>query len=254
MSLGMAFRMRLAAVVFALGACVAPFASASAAETVDDLVAKHVAARGGLQALRAISSLSSTGKMLIPGFNVEVGYKEIVIRPGSARVDVSIQGLTAVQAYDGTTAWQIQPFQGRKDPEKMTADDAKQLQDMADFEDALVDYKAKGNTVEYLGTQDVDGAPAYVLRAKLRDGDVQTYYLDPDAMLAVRVESLKVVRGAEVQTVSDLGDYEKVAGVYFPFEISTGQRGSSQRTLITLDKVVANGNVPASLFSFPAGR
>jgi len=237
----------------ALALCVLAPASAYA-QSVDDLVAKHVAARGGLAALRAISSVTGSGRMRIPGFDAVIAYKQYAARPDSARIEVSIQGLTAVQAFDGTTGWQIQPFQGRKDPEKIGADDAKSIEEAADFEDALVDYQAKGNVVEYLGTEDVDGAPAYALRAKLKNGDEQIYYLDPDAMLTVRIVTKQFVRGAESQNVTDLGDYEKVAGVWFPFEISSGPKGSSARTLITLDSVVANGAVPTSLFAFPQGR
>lgn len=247
----MSFRPFLAP--FALALCVlAP--GAANAQSVDDLVAKHLAARGGLAAIRAISSVTATGRMRVPGFDAVLGYKEYLTRPSNARIEVSIQGLTAVQAYDGATGWQIQPFQGRKDPEKVGADDAKSFEEEADFEGALIDYKAKGIAVDYLGTEDVDGAPAYALRAKLKNGDEQIYYLDPDAMLTIRIVTKQFVRGSEQQNVRDYGDYEKVAGVWFPFEISTGPKGSSARTLITLNSIVANAAVPASLFAFPQGH
>jgi hypothetical protein len=249
-----ALSMRVVTSVFALGLLLTLAPLSARAESVDDLVAKHVAARGGLVALRAISTVTAAGRMRIPGFDAIVGYREYLERPSSARVDVTIQGLTAVQAYDGTTGWQIQPFGGRKDPEKLTGDEVKALEERADFEDALIDYKAKGNTVEFLGTDDVDGAPAYALRAKFKNGDESIYYLDPDAMLVIRVVSKQFLRGAEVQNVSDFGDYEKVAGVWFPFEISTGPKGSSARTLITFDSIVANAPVPATLFAFPLGH
>jgi len=224
------------------------------AQSVDDVVAKHLAARGGLPALRAISNVTMTGRMRVPGLDAVLAYKQYLARPDSARIEVSLQGLTAVQAFDGSTGWQIQPFQGRKDPEKVGADDAKSLEESADFEGALIDYKAKGNVVDYLGSEDVDGAPAYALRARLKNGDEQIYYLDPDALLVIRVVTKQFVRGAESQNVSDFGDYEKVAGVWFPFEISSGPKGSTARTLITFDSVVVNGAVPASLFAFPQGH
>jgi outer membrane lipoprotein-sorting protein len=246
--------MRLRRVSLAAGVLLLCAPLAASAQSVDDLVSKHVAARGGLAAMHAIAILTGTGKMRVPGFDAVLGYRQILARPDSARLEVTLQGLTAVQAYDGTTAWQIQPFQGRKDPEKVGADDAKALQEAADFDDALVDYKVKGNVVDFLGTEDVDGAPAYALRAKLKNGDEQIYYLDPDAMLTVRVVTKQFVRGAQTQNVSDYGDYEKVAGVWFPFEVSSGPKGSSARTLITFDSIVANGPAPASLFVFPQGH
>ncbi len=221
------------------------------AATVDDLIAKHVAARGGLEALRAIASVTETGTLRRPDFDAKLGFRLYAARPGSIRVETSLQGLTAVRAFDGISGWQVQPFSGRLEPQRLTADDVKTLQDSADFEDPLVDYRAKGNVVAYVGTDEVDGAPAYVLRAQLKNGDEQTYYLDPDAMLAIRVLTKQRLRGSEIQTVADYGDYEKVAGVWFPFEVSTGQKGSSERTLITLDRIVANAATPPSLFAFP---
>jgi outer membrane lipoprotein-sorting protein len=233
--------------------CFVPSMSA-AAENVDDLVARHVAARGGLEALRAIANLTATGTIREPGSDAVLAYKLYLARPGSVRIEESQQGLTAVSAFDGTTAWRIEPFEGRKDPERVGDDTAKALAEDADFEDALVDYKAKGNVVDYLGSEDVDGAPAFALRATLKNGDEQIYYLDPDAMLTIRLETKRFVRGAESQSVTDYGDYEKVAGVWFPFELSRGRKASSERSLITLNSVVANGAVPASLFAFPQGR
>jgi hypothetical protein len=246
-------RLRASRIASALALCFfAPLAAS--AQSVDDLVAKHVAARGGLTALRAINTVTATGRMRVPGLDAVLAYKQYSARPDNARIEVTLQGLTAVQAFDGATGWQIQPFQGRKDPEKIGADDAKSIEESADFEDALVDYKAKGNAVDFIGTEDVDGAPALVLRAKLKNGDEQLYYLDPDAMLTIRIVTKQFVRGAESQSVTDLGDYEKVAGVWFPFELSSGPKGSSARTLITFDSVVVNGPVAASLFAFPQGK
>ena len=95
------------------------------------------------------------------------------------RIDATLQGLTLVQSYDGSTGWQIQPFQGRKDPEDVSVDDAKSLTEEADFETPLIDAAAKSATIENLGVTDIDNAPAYVLRVKLKNGDDETWYIDP---------------------------------------------------------------------------
>src|SRR5215470_5471031 len=93
--------------------------------TVDELVAKHVEARGGAAQLRSVQSVRLTGKLVFTGqFGVELRVMELIKRPGQIRQEVSIQGLTAVQAWDGKDGWQISPFQGRKDPERMSLDDA----------------------------------------------------------------------------------------------------------------------------------
>ena len=225
----------------------------TSAPSADDLIARHIAARGGIEALHAIKTLTMSGTMRPGGFDADLAYVETLARPDSVRIDATLQGLTIVQAYDGKGGWQIQPFQGRKDPETLSDDDTKSLQEEADFEGGLIDYKAKGSTIDNLGSVDIDGAPTWALRVSLKNGDQQTYYLDPDAMLTVRMVTRQVVRGAESQTQTDYGDYEKVNGVYFPFEVASGPKGSDQQQRITYKTIVANAPVPATTFERPAG-
>ncbi len=222
------------------------------AQTTDELIARHIAARGGLAAIRAIKTLKMTGSMRPSGFDVQLSVDETISRPGAVRIDATLQNLTMVQAYDGRSGWQIQPFQGRKDAEDLSSDDTKSLQEEADFESPLIDAKAKGATLENLGSADIDGAPAWAIRAILKNGDQLTYYIDPVAMLTVRLETRQLTRGAETITDTDFGDYEKVAGVYFPFEIASGPKGTTDRQRVTYDTVVANVPVDPTLFARPA--
>src|SRR2546430_8308652 len=85
-------------------------------------------------------------------------------RPDQMRMDFTVQGMTGTQAYDGTTGWTVMPFMGKKEPEKMSEDMLKDMKDEADFDGPLFDYKTKGNKVEYIGKEDVQGSPAYKLK------------------------------------------------------------------------------------------
>lgn len=228
-------------------------ASQAYAYTADELAAKNVAAKGGAERLAAIHSLRMSGKLLVNGDQLQLGYVALMQRPDSLRYEAQLQGLTLVQAYDGTQGWKINPFQGRKDPEKMAADDAKDLaEDAADFTGALVDYKAKGYKLDYLGTEDVDGTDAHKLRVTRPNGDISFVYLDPDYFLEIRTINRRIEHGIPVETVTDYGDYEKVAGVYLPFEQVSGPKGSSDRQKVEFDKAQANPALDASLFRFPA--
>ncbi len=227
------------------------FACAGAhAMSADELVAKSLEARGGLQKIQAITTLKSEGKLLFGG-QFELTVTQYQKAPDSIRTEASLQGLTAVQAWDGSEAWQISPFQGRKDPEKMTTDDAKSFADDAPIGGPLVDWKARGSTIEYLGTEDVDGTEAHKLKITLKNGDVVYDYLDPDHFLEIRAVSQRSVRGTQVESVSDYGDYEEVAGVYFPFSISTVNKGDGNRQQITIEHAEANVPMADSLFAFP---
>ncbi|MGH8102216.1 MAG: hypothetical protein ACREIW_13025 [Chthoniobacterales bacterium] len=221
--------------------------------TVDELVAKNVEAKGGADALRAIQSVRFNGKLLVNfGVQIELGFVEIKKRPSEVRSEVSIQGMTQVQAFDGKEGWQISPFRGRRDPEKMSADDLKELSEEAEIGGPLIDWKAKGSKVEYLGTEDVDGTAAHKLKVTRKNGDVSFVYLDPDAFLEIRILTQRIQHGAQIEEEKDLGDYEKVNGVYFPFSIDTGAKGDPDKTKITIDKAEANLPVDDAMFRFPA--
>jgi outer membrane lipoprotein-sorting protein len=229
------------------------FASGAHAYTADELVAKNIAAKGGLAKLSAIHSLRLSGKILVNGGMIELGYVMLVKAPGSVRYEAMLQGLTEVQAFDGKQAWQINPFQGRKDPEKLSADDAKGFgEDAADFAGPLVNYQAKGYTLDYLGTEDVDGTEAYKLRVTRANGDITYVYLDPDYFLEIRTLTRRIEHGVPRETVTDYGDYEKVEGVYFPFSQEVGPKGSSDRQKIQFEKAEANVPAADTLFQFPA--
>jgi len=220
--------------------------------SVDELVAKHVAARGGADKLKAIKSVRIEGVTVNAGSGFELGTVIVARRPDAVRAELSLQGLTIVRAYDGKEGWAINPFRGRKDPEKMSQDLAKEMAYQADFDGPLVDYKAKGNKVESLGTEDVDGTPAYKLKVTHANGDVDTIWLDPDYFLQIRVLEQHRIRGTEVEQESDFGDYEQVDGVFFPMSIESGDKGSSEKgQKFTVSKVETNVPADDAQFRFP---
>lgn len=221
--------MKRTAAVIAGALALASLSAQARAQTpsADEIIARQLAARGGLDKLKAIQTLRMEGKQLVYGGAIQLHVVEVKKRPGAVRVEATLQGLTAVQAYDGATAWQIQPFQGRRDPEQLSADDAKDLADEADIDGPLVDYKAKGGHVEYLGTEDLDGSSTYKLRLTEKSGDQLTYYIDTDTLMTLRVATKRFLRGREDNSVTDFGDYEKIAGVYFPLESESGPPGAA---------------------------
>ncbi len=236
------------------GALAAPHLHAQESKqmTVDQLVAKNVEAKGGADALRTLQSIKLTGKMLVNSGQLQFGYAQIKKRPGAVRTEVSLQGMTMVQAYDGKEGWKISPFQGRKDPEKLSEDDNKSLIEDAEVDGPLVDWKEKGSAVEYLGTEDVEGTPAHKLKVTRKNGDVSYVYLEPEHFLEIRVTSQRTEHGAQVETETDLSDYEKVNGVFVPLSVESGRKGSTDKQKIILDKAEANTPVDDATFQMPA--
>src|ERR1700746_2932550 len=166
----------------------AVLAPALSAQTVDEIIAKNIQARGGMDKLKSVKTIKTTATMTM-GPGMEAPGVMVQKRPEMARLEFTIQGLTAVQAYDGSKAWQIMPFMGKKDAELMSGDETKEMEETADLDGPLVDYKAKGNTVELLGKEKIEGTDAYKLKITLKNGDVQTEYIDADSFLEIKEET-----------------------------------------------------------------
>ncbi|MEO6247732.1 MAG: hypothetical protein ABIO85_04015 [Sphingomicrobium sp.] len=225
--------------------------------TAADLIAKDLAARGGATALAAINTLEFNGKFIAPG-DFQLTYHATRARnPGGDRMrdDLTVQGLTIVQAYDGRSAWKVNPFQGRKDAERMSADEARAQADAARMDGVLLASLHDGSTVRYLGREDVDGTNAYKLQVRQKDGDQYDYLLDPDTFLEIRATETRQVRGAQTVTDYEFGDYEKVGGVYFPMAIDSWQPAQpDQRVRILIASATANPPLDPSSFVQPGSQ
>ena len=244
----------LIAFISATLAVSAVFALDKSQPTADELVSKNIEAKGGAAALRDLQTLRLTGKMLVQQGQIQLAYTQIKKRPDDVRTEASLQGMTQIEAYDGKEGWKVSPFFGRRDPERMSADDVKALVEDSEIDGPLVDWRAKGNTVEYLGTEDVDGTPAHKLKVTRKNGDVSFVYLDPDHFLEIRVLTQRTRHGAYEEIETDLGDYEKAGGVFVPTSIEFGRKGAPDKQRIVIDKVEANVPVNDTIFNFPASK
>lgn len=240
--------MRHALIVLIAVCCCGVFSSS---QTADELIAKNIEARGGIEKMKAIKTLRITGKFEGGGgFTASVGQENE--RPNLIRQTFVLQGMTAVQAYDGTTGWQIQPFGGKKDPELMGEDDLRDLLLDAEFDGPLVDYKEKGSTVEFLGHDVVDGDDALRLKVTLKNGDIIYDYLDPDTFIEIRREIQQFIRGSVRDRVVGLGSYKPVNGVMFPFSLSSGPKNHPDAQTTTVQKIEANLTIDPADFALPA--
>jgi hypothetical protein len=226
------------------------FGAVCHSQTADELIAKNIEARGGIEKMKAIKTLRIKGKFEAGGgFSATVGQENQ--RPNLLRETFTLQGMTQVQAYDGSSGWQIQPFGGKKDPELMGEDDVRDLLLDADFDGPLVDYKEKGSTVEYLGHDVVDGDDALRLKVTLKNGDIIYCYLDPDTFIEIRREIQQFIRGSVRDRVMGLGSYKPVNGVMYPFSISQGPKNHPDDQTITLQKVEVNVVIDPADFNLP---
>ncbi|HWO00642.1 MAG TPA: hypothetical protein VNS63_15395 [Blastocatellia bacterium] len=237
---------KLVSSIFALTVLLAVQVSA---QTVDELIKKNLDAHGGVQKLKAVKSIKTSGKINPQGLEIPITLQQK--RPAMVRMDFVFQGKALVQAYDGETGWKIDPFQGSSEPEKVAGDDLKDLQEQSDLDGPLVDYKEKGHTIELIGKEDMEGTPVYKLKVTLKNGDVRNVYLDAENYLELKVTSKRKTPGGEVDVEQYLGNYKPVNGILFPFSIDTKVKGQTQNQ-ITIEKMELDVQIDDSLFKMPA--
>lgn len=232
----------------ALGLLLAP---AVHAQTVDELLAKHFEAQGGVEKLKALNTMRITGSMTIgPGMEAPIVMERK--RPGKRRIEFTVQGMQGVQAFDGEKAWSVMPFMGKKDPELASEEDTKLVKEDADFDGPLLDWKSKGHTVELVGKEAVEGADAFKLKVTKKNGDVEYDYLDAETYLLVKQEGKVKRRGTEIEGESLFSDYKDVNGYMVPFVMEQGTKGAPQRQKMTFSKIEMNVPIADERFTMPA--
>ncbi|HEY1984714.1 MAG TPA: hypothetical protein VGG85_04850 [Terracidiphilus sp.] len=250
--------------------------------SAEEIVKKNVAARGGLQAWRAIQTLSMSGKMQAGGNNrpvlpvpgtaggakvapprptaqAELPFVLDLKRPLKMRVELQFAGKTALQVYDGTNGWKLRPFLNRNDVEPYTAEEAKAALTQSELDGELVDYQAKGTKIELAGMEKIEDKDTYNLKLTLKNGQEKHVWVDADTFLEARVEGTpRRLDGTIHPVYVYYRDYRQVHDVKVPFTLETKVQfskpvaGSTQISeKITIDSVEVNPKLDESLFTKP---
>lgn len=218
--------------------------------TLDELLAAHFEAQGGADKLQAVESAKFTGNMAM-GPGMEVPFTMVFSRPEKMRLEFTMQGMTAVQAYDGDIAWSIMPFMGKTDPEVMADDQAKTIKEQADFDGPLMNWQDKGHQVELMGLEETDGTEAYKLKVALANGDVRYHFLDAEYYITIKQEGKTVMQGNEMEFETILSDYKEVEGLMFPHSIESRPKGAPSGQVITIEAVELGVDVNDEMFVMP---
>ena len=234
-----------------LAALLCAAAAAAPAQTVDEIVARNAAARGGAAAWRAVQSLKCTGSMDV-GKGMQVPFRLELKRPRRMRLEFDFDGATAVQTYDGAAGWKLAPHLGRAEAEPLTTAELATAAGQAELDGPLIDYAAKGHRLELLGHESVDGRDAFRLKLTLKGGAVRTLYVDAETGLETRVEAMQTLRGEPKLLRTRFGDYKTVAGLRLPHVLESRLEGSPYSHKLTIASVEVNAPMADARFGKPA--
>lgn len=222
--------------------------SVSSAQDLDKILNKHFETIGQKN-LKKVKTIQATGKAVMMG--MENPFKMISKRPDKIQVTVEFQGAKIIQAYDGETAWMVNPMMGSAEPMDVTGPEADGLIESGDMDGQLWNYKEKGHQLELEGTEEVDGSEAYVLKLTKKNGNIDYYYMETESYLILKIKSKTMVNGSETEAEGLLSNYQEVDGYMMAFTIEQKYGGQTAMTIM-MDEVKTNVEVDDSIFSKPA--
>jgi outer membrane lipoprotein-sorting protein len=240
--------------------------SVAHAQTVDEVIARNLQARGGVEKLRGLNSIRTTGSVEQEGRKfafVTYAKRPNFMRrelegtpppggPGRASIPATSGPVKAIMAFDGQTAWTINPLMGPA-PQVIPRPPGEAAKADADFDSPLLDYKAKGHKVELLGRESVAGKPAHHLKITLKNGSTLHYYLDVETGLEVRTATPLEQGGAKTELTADLSNYQTIDGLTVPFRMRQSI-GSTQVADVTISKWEPNVPMDDELFKMPSTK
>ena len=221
--------------------------------TASQLIDRNIAATGGLQAWRAVQTMTFLGKLDAGGKSkAQLPFVLEKKRPRKTRVELVFKNDTAVQVYDGANGWKLRPYLGRKTVEPYSPEELKAAGFESDLDGPLVDYANKGNKVELEGVDKVENHDAYKLKVTMKGGQVQHIWLDAETFLQVKVEGTPRRMDNRMRSVAIyLRDYKSVSGVKIPYVIETAVEGNKDTHKIWIDSVAVNSKLDDALFAKP---
>jgi outer membrane lipoprotein-sorting protein len=222
----------------------------ASAQTVEEVIAKVTAARGGLHKMRAIQSERVSGKI---SFGEVTGPFVVELkRPLKMHMQLTVQNQTMVRVYDGKSqGWANNPFAGKMNPDVMSEEELKNITEESDFDGPLVDYKSKGNQVELVGKDKVNDKDAWRLKLTTKNGDVRSYLFDANSFFLLKWEGKRKYEGQEIPVESYFSDYREVGGLKFAFAIDSGSSATDITQKIRIEKIELNPELNDAEFAKP---
>jgi outer membrane lipoprotein-sorting protein len=214
------------------------------AQTVDDIIARNLAARGGLDKIKSVQTIKQVARLNSQGMDVNMTmYGK---RPNMTRKELTMGQQRILYVFDGKTAWTVNPLTGSNAPTVITGPEVEGIRQEAEFDSPFIDYKSKGYTITYVGTEDANGKKMYHLRLSAKSGAAQECYLDAETGLEVRTVSPSPMGMLE----EEFSDYRDVQGLKMPFSVRTLQNGRRVAE-ITIERIEINAAVDDALFKKP---
>jgi zinc protease len=220
------------------------------AQTADDVISAYLKARGGLAKIKAVQTERITGVITFaPG--VEAPFFVERKRPLKMHMEFTVNGQSLIRVYDGkSSGWIYNPFTNAA-VVPMGAEDLAGIAEEADFEGPFVDYKAKGNQIEYSGKEQIDGKVVQKLQLTDKQGEVSFFYFDVSTGLIMKWHGTRKVGNEVLPWETYFRDFREADGLKYPFLVESAAVDSDKIQKITATKIETNIPLNDSQFAKP---
>lgn len=250
---------RVVACALAAAASLAHAAAPPPAGTAAEVIRRNVAARGGLEAWRGVTTMVWLGHLERANGkkDLRVPFVMQMQRPNLTRFELKEQFQQFTRIFDGRHGWRIRPGpDGLPQTKSFSPAEAAFAQQEYVIDGPLIDYQAKGVSVDLDGIDSVGERKAYRLSLRLPSGAERKLWIDVKTDLEIRLDRPATSPLAPGRPVSAYyGDYRRENGLQIPHSIETtaeaGRPASQAADKLIIERVLINPKLDALAFSPP---
>lgn len=223
------------------------FSIISQGQNIDEIIKKHIDARGGQEKWDAVKSIKMMGQYT--SFSDIKPFQMIVTAEGLYRFDFGMGQFNLSQGYDGEIAWMINPWWDFSHPYEALPAEVFNAEQRTEICSPFYKYKEKGYQVELLGNEDVEGVDCYKIKLIRADGKQETWFLNAETYLEVKSLGYGEDFGRLYPAEIFFDNFQEIEGLVIPFF-----RESSyihRYRVLEYDKAEINIDIDNSIFEMP---
>lgn len=212
----------------------------------DDIITKHLAAIGGVDAIKKVNSIYVEGVVSAQGFDLPM--TQTVVNGKGAKMTFNFNGMEGFHLARPDSAWTYMPFMGQSSPVPSDSVEFKETVDQLDAVDNFLDYKEKGATASTIPEVTIDGKKCPGVKLTYKNGYTKSFYFDPATFYILRTVSVKTQNGSSSENQTDYSDHQKL-----PEGIVMAKKVITPSASIAITKVTVNPTIDAAIF-LPKGN
>lgn len=215
--------------------------------SVDEIIANHAKAIGGLEALNKVTSMKSSGNVAMQGMDFPL-TSQIVYKKG-VRIDIEVMGQSVIKAYSNGKGWEINPFAGKPTATELTGEDLIDMKEQINPVDKLIDYKSLGHTVVLVGEETFEGIKCWNIKFTNKESGKETsYFISASDYMLVKSSSKKSIMGQEVEAQTVYSNIKEFGGLKFPTMISVSLDGTPFQE-VSIGNIELNVQIDEKIFN-----